>query len=68
MQLLALLINCIVAFPVMFIAVIALVNWDTEIEELYAVVVFVVYSIGILAIAVMPTGRDPAPCYDRFAR
>lgn len=52
----------------MFIAVIALVNWDTEIEESYAVVVFVVCSIGFLGIAVIPTGRDPAPCYDRFVR
>ena len=64
----ALLIHCIVALPVMFIAVIALVNWDTEIAEFYAVGVFVVYSIGFLGIAVMPTGRDPAPCYDRFVR
>ncbi|XP_029203427.2 uncharacterized protein LOC114967551 isoform X2 [Acropora millepora] len=66
--LLALLIHCIVALPLLFIAVIALVNWDTEIGEFYAVVVFVVYSIGFLAIAVMPTGRDPAPCYDPFVR
>lgn len=65
---LALLIHCIVALPLLFIAVIALVNWDTEIGEFYAVVVFVVYSIGFLAIAVMPTGRDPAPLYDPFVR
>lgn len=66
--LLALLIQSIAAFPVMFIAVIAHVDWDTKNEELYAVVVLVVHFIVFLGIAVMPTGRDPAPCYDRFVR
>ena len=68
LQLLALLVQSIAAFPVMFIAVIALVNWDTKNEEFYAVVVFVVYSIVFLCIAIMPTGSDPAPCYDGFVR
>ena len=68
LQLLALLIQSIAAFPVMFIAVIAHVDWDTKNEELYAVVVLVVHFIVFLGIAVMPTGRDPAPCYDRFVR
>ena len=68
LQLLAFLIQSIAAFPVMFIAVIAHVDWDTKNEECYAVVVFVVYFIVFLGIAVMPTGRDPAPCYDRFVR
>ena len=68
LQLLALLIQSIAAFPVMFIALIAHVDWDTKKEECYAVVVFVVYSIVFLGIAVMPTGSDPAPCYERFVR
>ena len=68
LQLLALLIQSIAAFPVMFIAVVALVDWDTKSEELYVWVVTVVYFLCFLAIAVMPTGSDPAPCYDRFVR
>jgi len=66
--LLALLIQSIAAFPIMFIALIAHVDWDTREEECYAVVVFVVYSIVFLGIAVMPTGSDPAPCYERLVR
>ena len=68
LQLLALLIQSIAAFPVMFIAVVALVDWDTKSEELYVWVVMVVYFLFFLAIAVIPTGSLPPPCYDRFVR
>ena len=68
LQLLALLIQSIAAFPVMFIAVVALVDWDTKSEELYVWVVTVLYFLFFLGIAVMPTGSYPAPCYDRFVR
>ncbi|XP_044176894.1 uncharacterized protein LOC114949050 [Acropora millepora] len=67
--LLALLIQSIAAFPVMFIAVVALVHWDTNVaKELYVWVVTVVYFLFFLGIAVMPTGSLPPPCYDRFVR
>ena len=54
----------------MFIAVVALVDWDTKSEELYVCVpvVTVVYFLFFLGIAVIPTGSYPAPCYDRFVR
>ena len=68
LQLLALLIQSIAAFPVMFIAVVALVDWDTKSEELYVWVVTVLYFLFFLGIAVMPTGSYPAPCYDGFVR
>ncbi|XP_044176901.1 uncharacterized protein LOC114967550 isoform X2 [Acropora millepora] len=70
--LLALLIQGIAAFPVMFIAVVALVDWDTKSEELYVwvpvTVVTVVYFLFFLGIVVIPTVSYPAPCYDRFVR
>ena len=68
LQLLALLIHSIAAFPVMFIAVVVLVDWDTKSEVLYVWVVMVVYFLFFIAIAAIPTGSLPAPCYDRFVR
>ena len=68
LQLLALLIQSIAAFPVMFIALVALVDWDIKSEEFYVWVVTVVFSLFFLGIAVIPTGSDPAPCYDPFVR
>ena len=68
LQLLALLIQSIAAFPVMFIAVVALVDWDMKSEEFYVWVVTVVFFLFSVAIAVIPTGSDPAPCYDPFVR
>ena len=64
----ALLIQSIAAFPVMLIAVVALVDWDLKSEEFYIWVVTVVYFLLFLGIAVVPTGSYPAPCYDRFVR
>jgi len=66
--LLALLIQSIAAFPVFFIAVVALVDWDTKSEEFYVWLVTVVYFLLFLGIAVIPTGSLPPPCYDRFVR
>ena len=68
LQLLALLIQSIAAFPVMFIALVALVDWDIKSEEFYVWVVTVVFSLFFLGIAVIPTGSVPPPCYDRFVR
>ena len=68
LQLLALLIQSIAAFPVMFIAVVALVDWDTKSEVLYVWVVILVYFLLFIAIAVIPTGSLPPPCYDGFVR
>ena len=52
----------------MFIAVVAVVDWDIKSEEFYVLVVTVVFFLFSLAIAVIPTGSDPAPCYDPFVR
>ena len=68
LQLLALLIQSIAAFPVMVIAVVYFKNWDRKDEEFYVWVVTVVFFLFSVAIAVIPTGSDPAPCYDRFVR
>ena len=68
LQLLALLIQSIPAFPIMFIAVVALVDWDTKSEVLYVWVVILVYFLLFIAIAVIPTGSLPPPCYDGFVR
>ncbi|XP_068702446.1 uncharacterized protein [Montipora foliosa] len=64
----AILIQSIVAFPIMFLAILALRDWKTKDEEFYAVVVFVAYSVVFLTIAIMPTGGNPAPWYDPFVR
>lgn len=64
----AILIQSIVAFPIMFLAILALIDWMTKDEEFYAVVVFVSYSVVFLTIAIMPTGGNPAPWYDPFVR
>ena len=61
LQLLALLIQSIAAFPVMFIALVALVDWDIKSEEFYVWVVTVVFSLFFLGIAVIPTGSVPPP-------
>ena len=68
LQLLALLINSIASFPVMFIALVALVDWDIKSEEFYVWVVTVVFTLFFFGIAVIPTGSVPPPCYDRFVR
>ena len=64
----ALLIQSIAAFPVMFIALVALVDWDIKSEEFYVWVVTVVFTLFFLGIAVIPTGSVPHTCYDRFVR
>lgn len=52
----------------MFIVVIVYVDWDIKNEELYVVVVFVVYFIVFFGIVVMLIGRDLVLCYDWFVR
>ena len=67
-QILPVLIQSIVAFPVIFLAVIPLSHWDMKHTEGYAVAVFVAYVLIFFAIAIVPTGGDPPWFFDRFAR
>ena len=68
LQIIAVLIQSIAAFPVMFLAVIALKDWDMKAEEGYAVAVFVLYYVVFIAIAIVPTGGEQPWFYDKFAR
>ena len=68
-QVLAVLIQSIAAFPVMFLAIISLSDaWKMKDEEGYAVAVFVAYFIIFIAIAIMPTGGEPPWFFDKFVR
>ena len=62
------LIQSIAAFPMMFLAVIALVDWDRKDEEVYAVAVFVAYFAVFVGIAIIPTGGDLPGFFDNFVR
>ena len=68
LQIFTVLIQSIAAFPVMFLAVIALKDWDMKAEEGYAVAVFVSYYLVFIGIAIVPTGGEPPWFYDKFAR
>ena len=52
----------------MFLAVIALVDWDRKDEEVYAVAVFVAYFAVFVGIAIIPTGGDLPAFFDNFVR
>ena len=67
-QIIAILIQSIAAFPVMFLAVIALCDWNMKDEEGYAIAVFVAYFLVFIAIAMMPTGGEPPWFFDKFVR
>lgn len=69
LQIFAVLIQSIAAFPMMFLAIIALVHWDRKDEELYVMAVFVAYYVVFVGIALIPTGGNPPECFDnKFVR
>ena len=67
-QILAVMIQSIAAFPVIFLAVISLSHWKMKAAERYAVAVFVAYVVVFFAIAIMPTGGEPPWFFDTLAR
>lgn len=67
-QILAVVIQSIAAFPVIFIASISLSDWSMKAAEGYAVAVFVAYVVVFFAIAIMPTGGEPPWFFEKFTR
>lgn len=67
-KIIAIFIQSIAAFPIMFLAIIALCDWNMSDEEGYAVAVFVAYFAVFIAIAMMPTGGEPPWFFDKFVR